>query len=73
VGVGDHQFDAAKTATSEGAQVLPPEVFGFRAADGHAEDLAAAIVVDADRDGDGDGDDPAALADLYISGIQPDI
>ena len=73
MGIGDHQLDAAQAAPSELAQELGPEGLGLGGADGHAEDLAPAIAVDADGDDDGDRDDAAVAAHLYVGGVEPDI
>ena len=50
------------------AQELRPDRFGLGRADFHAENLAAAVTVDANGDDDGDRDDAAAAAHLQVSG-----
>jgi hypothetical protein len=45
----------------------------FRGTDGHAEDLPAAVRVDADGDCHGDRHNAPALADLEIGRIDPEI
>ena len=70
--VGDHQLHAAQPAPGEAAQELGPEGLGLRRA-GHAQDLAAALVVDSHRHGHRDRDDASGLAHLHISRIQPQI
>ena len=71
--VGDHELDAAQTAPGQRAQELGPEGLGLRRADRHAQDLAAALVVDGHSHGHRDRDDASGLAHLHISRIQPQI
>src|SRR5580700_8767022 len=87
MGIGDHQLDAAQTASGELAQKLGPEGLGLRRSDIHAEHLAAAVAVDADRsehlaaavavDADRNDyrrrDDAPTLARLHVSRIDPQI
>ena len=56
MGIGDHQLDAAQAAPGQGAQELGPEGLGLRGADGHAQDLTPALVVDRHGDDHGDRD-----------------
>jgi hypothetical protein len=60
--VGDDELDATQATLGERAKESGPEHLGFRGAGGNAQDLAAAIGVDADSDYHGDTDDPATLA-----------
>ena len=71
--VGDHELDAAQTAPGQRAQELGPEGLGLRRADRHAQDLAAALVVDGHSHSHRDRDDASGLAHLHISRIQPQI
>jgi site-specific DNA recombinase len=71
--VGDDQLDATQAAPRQRAQEVQPERLRLGGADRHAEDLAAAIAIDADCDGDGDGDDAPGLADLHVSGVEPQV
>ena len=71
--VGDHQLDASQPAPRQTAQELGPEGLGLRGADRHAQDLAAALVVDRHRKGDGDRDDAPGLAHLHVGGVQPQV
>ena len=60
--VGDHELDAAQTAPGQRAQELGPEGLGLRRADRHAQDLAAALVVDGHSHSHRDRDDASGLA-----------
>src|SRR6478752_1244451 len=73
MGIGDHQLDAAQTASGELAQKLGPEGLGLRRSDIHAEHLAAAVAVDADRNDYRRRDDAPTLARLHVSRIDPQI
>ena len=59
--VGDHQLHAAQPAPGQRAQELGPEGLGLRRADCHAQDLAAALVVDGHSHGHRDRDDAPGL------------
>ena len=71
--IADHQLHARQAAAHEIAQELGPEGLRLRGPGGHAKNLAAAIRVHADRDGNSDADDPAALANLKVGGVDPEI
>src|SRR6476469_4403508 len=73
MGIGDHQLDAAQTASGELAQKLGPEGLGLRRSDIHAEHLAAAVAVDADRNDYRRRDNAPTLARLHVSRIDPQI
>ncbi len=62
MGVGDDELHARRAAPLQNAQEVEPEGLCLGAADGHVEDLAPPVGVDADRDGDRDRDDPPGLA-----------
>ena len=47
MGVGDHQLHALQAAAHQAAQELGPEGLRLGGADARAEDLAAAVLVDA--------------------------
>ena len=71
--VGDHQLHAAQPAPGPRAQELGPEGLGLRRADRHAQDLAAALVVDGHSHGHRDRDDASGLAHLHVGGVEPQI
>ena len=71
--VGDHQLHAAQPAPGQRAQELGPEGLGLRRADRHAQDLAAALVVDGHSHGHRDRDDASGLAHLHVGGVEPQI
>ena len=73
VGVGDHQLDAVEAALDQALQKARPERLGLGRADAEADDLAPAIGVHRDGDYRRDGDDAAAVADLEIGGVEPEI
>jgi hypothetical protein len=50
----------------ERAQEVGPERLRLRGADGHAEHLAAAVIVDANGDDDGDRHDASGLVDFQL-------
>jgi hypothetical protein len=62
--IRDHQLDTAQAAAGEGAEKLRLEDLRLGGADGHAEHLAAAVIVDADGDDHGDRDNAPGLADF---------
>ena len=54
MGIGDDELDATQAATGQLAQELRPDRLGLGGADLHAQNLAAAVGVDADGNDDGD-------------------
>jgi site-specific DNA recombinase len=73
VRVGDHQLHAVEPAALQAAQELHPEGLGLGGADGEADDLAPPAGVDRHGNYGGDRDDPAALADLEVGGVEPEV
>ena len=71
--VGDQQLHATQPAPGQRAQELGPEGLGLRRADRHAQDLAAALVVDGHSHGHRDRDDAPGLAHLHIGCVEPQI
>ncbi len=69
----DHQLHARQAAAQEISEKVGPERLRFGWTGGHAENFTPAVGVHTDRDGDGDTDDAAALADLEIRCIDPEI
>lgn len=73
VGVGGDEHDARQAAGHERTQERRPERAGFGRPDLAAQDLALAPLVDRDRHQERHGHDPAALADLLVPGVEPEI
>jgi hypothetical protein len=73
VGVADDQPDPTEAAGAQGPQELGPECLGFGRADAQADEFPATLGVRCHGDYGRDRHDPAALADLEVGGIQPDI
>lgn len=73
MGVGNDELDTAQTTAGPATQEVEPERLGLGGADCHAEHLAPPVGVDADGNGDDHRDDPAALAHLHVSSVQPQI
>jgi hypothetical protein len=73
VGIGDYQLHAGEAAPLEPAQELDPEGFGLRGANRHAQHLTPTVGIDRDGHGHGDRDDPAGLAHLHVSRVDPQI
>ena len=73
MGVTDNEGEAMKAAGLEGGKEGAPVGFSLAQGDADAEDRAFPIEVDADGDKDGAVQELAALADLFVSGIQDDI
>jgi len=67
------ELDAAQTAIGQRAQEVGPECLRFGRSGGDAQHLALAIFVDGDSDYHGTADDPAAVADLEVGGVEPEI
>jgi hypothetical protein len=73
MGVRDHQLDAGQSALLQRAQEPQPEGRGFRRAEPQPQDLAAAVEIDAGGDYRRHRDDAAAVTDLQIRGVEPEI
>ncbi len=73
VGVGDHQLDALQPALEQALEEGGPEGLGLARAEVQADDLAPALAVDRHGDYGGDGHDPAALPDLEVGRVQPQV
>ena len=73
MGVGDHQLDAPKASACQLAQELSPESRSLRGTDVHAQNLAAAIGIDANGDNHSHRDNASVLTDLQVGRIDPDI
>src|SRR4051794_38630278 len=71
--VGNDELDAAQAAIGQRAEEPGPEHLGFRGASRDAQNLAAAVGVDADSDYGGDTDDPAALSRFQVGGVDPEV
>ena len=71
--VGNDELYAAQTAIGQPAKEPGPEDLGLGGARGDAQNLAAAIGVDADSDYDGDTDDPTALPRFQVGGVDPQV
>ena len=71
--VGDHQIDALETALDQALEKARPEGLGFRGADAKTDDLASSFGCDRHGDDCRDRDDAAAIADLEIGGVEPQI
>ena len=73
MGVGDHQLDALEAALDQALEESRPERFGFGRAETQADDLTPAFGGDRHGDYCRDRDDAAAIADLEVGGIKPQI
>jgi site-specific DNA recombinase len=73
VGIRDHQLDATQPAPEQSFQEGRPEGLGFRRVEAKADDLPLALGVHGDRDYRRHRDDPAALAHLQVSRIEPQV
>ena len=73
MGVGDHQLDAAQAALHQALDKARPERFGLRRSNAEADDLALPLGIDGDGDYRGDRDDAAAVANLQVGGVEPEI
>ena len=71
--IGDDELHAPQAPIRQRAQKRRPERFGFRRAGGHAQHLAPPIRVHAHSDYHSDRDDPARLARLQVSRVDPQI
>ncbi len=71
--IGDDERHAPQAPIRQGAQEPRPERFGFRRAGGHTQHLAPPIRVHANSDYHSDRDDPARLARLQVSRVNPQV
>jgi hypothetical protein len=71
--VGDHQLHPAQSTIGKAAEEVRLEGFGLEEAGGDAENLAPAILVDRDGHYHRPADDPAAIADLQVGRVQPEV
>ena len=70
MGVADDEAEAVKATGLQRGKEGAPVGFSLAQGDADAEDRAFPIEVDADGDKDGAVQELAALADLFVSGIQ---
>jgi hypothetical protein len=73
MGVGDHQLDALEAALDQALQKSRPERFGLGRAEPQADDFAPSFGRDRHGDYRRDRDNAAAIADLEVGGIEPQI
>jgi hypothetical protein len=73
VGVGRDEPDAGEAAAHERAQERRPGRLRLGRGDRAAEDLSFATLVGGDRDEEGGTHDPAAVTDLLVLGVEPQI
>lgn len=73
MGIADHQLHAVGATGAQGAEEVHPEGFRFGGADAQSNDFPAALGVRRHGDYGRDGYDPAALALLEVSGVEPEI
>ncbi len=71
--VADGELDAVQAASPQRAQELQPEGLGLDLTDVQADHLAHAVVVDGVGDHERLGHDTAAVTDLDVLGVQPQI
>jgi hypothetical protein len=71
--IGDHQPEAAQAAGPQAAQKLRPERLGLDFADVQADHLAVSAVGDGVGDDERLGDHAAAVTDLDVLGVQPQV
>ena len=71
--IGDHQLHAAQATIGQGAQEVGPERFGLGGAGGDAQNLALAVLVDRDGHYHGTAHNPATIARLHVSRVEPEI
>lgn len=71
--IGDDELHAAQAAIGERAEEVGPERLRLGRPGGDAQHLALAVLVDRDGDYRGTADDPAAVADLQVGGVKPEI
>ena len=73
MGIGDHQLHRLQAAADEGLEKAGPEGLCLRGPDLQPDDLTASVGADGDGDYGCHGHDPAALALLEVSRVQPEI
>ena len=73
MGIRDDQLDALEAALDQALQEGRPEGLGFRWTDTEANNLPPAIGVGGDGDYGRHRDDAAALADLEVGGVEPQV
>ena len=73
MGIGDDQLDALEAALDQALEEGRPERLGLRGTDAEADDLAPAVGRHRHSDYCRHGDDAAALADLEVGGVEPEI
>jgi len=73
VSVGNHQLDALETALDQALEESRSERFGFGRAKTQTDDLAPAFGRDRHGDYRSDRDDAAAVADLEVGRVEPEI
>ena len=66
-------LDASASRAWSGRAGTRSRRLGLRGADGHAQDLTPALVVDRHGDDHGDRDNAPGLAHLHIGGVEPEI
>jgi len=73
MGIRDHQLDAFEATLDQALQEGRPERLGLGGTKAQADDLAPAIGIDGHRDYCRHGYDAAAVADLEVGGVEPEI
>src|SRR6516165_5358109 len=73
VSVGDDQLDPLETALDQALEKSRPERFGFGRAETQADDLAPAFGGNRHGDYCGDRDNAAAIANLKVGRVEPQI
>src|SRR4051812_32656248 len=73
VGVRDDELHALEAAPDQAPQERGPEGLGLRGAEVQADDLAPPLAVDRHGDYRRDRHDPAALPDLQVRRVQPEV
>jgi hypothetical protein len=73
ISIGDHQLDALETALDQALEESRPERLSLRGTNAETDDLAPAFGCDRHGDYRRDRDDAAAVADLEIGGVEPQI
>ena len=68
--VADDELEAVQTALLQALEEVAPMDFGFAQGDADAQDGALALGVDAQGDEDGAIQELAAVADLFVAGIE---
>src|SRR5437016_12141457 len=73
MGVRDHQLDAAEATLEQALQEGRPKRLGLRGTDAEADDLTPAVGRDRHGDYCCHRDDPAAVTNLKVGGVEPQI